>query len=168
MDSFFKKISGKSKIAKELLTVATNNAEWEDDHKFLVKLIPDELINRDPFLLWLRKIYVFTCYIIKLDGYQNYDWHTDARRGVSINMLLQDVESFVMFTNDTESPKNITLLRYQPKSYYVFNTQAFHSVINLEGTRFIFSILFEKDKYQLTYNDVLKTINEYKSTEEEK
>ena len=59
------------------------------------------IIFEDDFFKWLVKRYHFVAGILKLDPYTCYDWHTDTRRGVGINMLLTtNQRSFCVFTEN--------------------------------------------------------------------
>jgi hypothetical protein len=78
----------KSNITQSLLDTAHNSTEWIDYFNFKAKLVPPEVLFEDEFFKWLVKRYDFIAGILKLDPYTCYDWHTDTRRGVGINMLL--------------------------------------------------------------------------------
>lgn len=91
-----------------------------------------------------------------------YRWHKDSNRrharGVTINMLYTAREtSLTLFGSDKvedQMMNDILHLNYKKYKFYLFNTQETHCVINLEESRYLFSILFEQDKDSLTYNDV--------------
>lgn len=72
-----------------------------------------------------------------------YNWHIDTERSVGINMLLSDVNSKCLFS---ENPNSVVSefeeLVYEPNTYYIFNTQKPHSVLNFEGDRYLFSVEF--------------------------
>jgi hypothetical protein len=48
-----------------------------------------------------------------------------------------------------------TELQYQPDTYYVFNTQVNHMVLNFEQPRLLLTIEFGEDKDALSYDDLL-------------
>ena len=54
----------------------------------------------------------------------------------------------------------IAELQYKPNTYYLYNTQVPHTVYNYETTRFMFSVEFELDKDQLTFEDLMQDIKE--------
>ena len=91
-----------------------------------------------------------------------YDWHKDTRRGVAVNMLLTPhARSFCVFTDKKEGVVfNTQELKYKPTTYYLFNTQQFHTVYNFETTRYLLSIEFKKDLNELSFEDLLKDIKE--------
>jgi hypothetical protein len=94
--------------------------------------------------------------ILKSQPYQNYTWHTDTHRGVSINLLIStDVQSYCMFGKPKdESSFYFTELDYKENTFYLFNTQYLHQVINFTEPRYLFTIEFEQDKSDLLYSDI--------------
>ena len=153
-------IKKKSTITQSLLDTAHNSSEWIDYFNFKAKLVPPEVLFQDEFFRWLVKRYDFIAGILKLDPYTCYDWHTDTRRGVGINMLLTPhARSVCAFTHNREDPVfKIEELKYKPNTYYLFNTQVSHTVYNFETTRYLMSIEFAKDKNELTFEDLVKDI----------
>jgi hypothetical protein len=97
-----------------------------------------------------------------MDPYTCYDWHTDSRRGVGINMILTPfMRSSSLFAPNKEGQVfKVEEVPYKPITYYVFNTQTPHTVYNYEATRYVFSIEFEKDKDQLTFEQLVKDIKD--------
>ena len=155
-------IGKKSEIALPLMEFALRPTEWTPYYNFNAKRVPPEIIFEDDFFKWLVKRYHFVAGILKLDPYTCYDWHTDTRRGVGINMLLTtNQRSFCVFTenkNNEDVVFKIDELAYKPITYYLFNTQMPHTVYNFETTRYLLSIEFAKNKEQLTYDDLLKEV----------
>jgi len=153
-------IGKKSTIFKDLQDFAFQPSEWTEYFNFDAKRIPPEIIFQDEFFIWLSHRYSFVAGILKLDPYTCYDWHTDTRRGVGINMLLTpEMRSVCAFTHNKEDAVfKIEELKYKPSTYYLFNTQVPHTVYNFETTRYLLSIEFAKDKEQLTYEKLLKEV----------
>ena len=153
-------IEKKSTITQSLLDTAHNSSEWIDYFNFKAKLVPPEVLFQDEFFKWLVKRYDFIAGILKLDPYVCYDWHTDTRRGVGINMLLTPhARSFCAFApKKTEQVFKIEELSYKPMTYYLFNTQVEHTVYNFEATRYLLSIEFAKNRNELTFEDLAKDI----------
>ena len=150
----------KSTITQSLLDNAHNSNEWIDYFNFKAKLVPPEVLFQDEFFKWLVKRYDFIAGILKLDPYTCYDWHTDTRRGVSINMLLTPhTKSFCAFApKKSEQVFKIEELSYKPITYYLFNSQVNHTVYNFETTRYLLSVEFAKEKHELSFEDLLKDI----------
>jgi hypothetical protein len=152
----------KSTIANELLEFALRPEQWRYYDEFKARQVPHEILIKDEFIKYLLSKYKFTAGIIKIDPYHCYDWHKDGQRGVGINMILTpDIRSFCMFTDKRdESWKmyKITELIYKPMTYYLFNTQVYHTVYNFEDTRYLFSIIFDGQKDDLTYDQLLKDV----------
>ena len=88
-----------------------------------------------------------------------YDWHVDTSRGVCVNMLLNDVESKCLFSIEQgEITRTFKELKYKPETYYLFNNQVEHTVINFTQNRYLMSVEFEEGKDVLTFNNLLKEI----------
>lgn len=154
-------ISKKSTIYKELQDFAFSPSEWQEYYNFQAKLIPHELLFQDEFLRNLFGDYKFIGGVLKMDPYTCYDWHTDTRRGVGINMLLTPPtqrQTCVFKIAEGYPVFEIEELRYKPSTYYLFNTQVPHTVYNFETTRYLLSIEFAKDKDELSYEKLLKEV----------
>lgn len=152
----------KSTIASELLDYAFNSTPWFPYYNFSAKPVSPEIIAKDEFFRWLHARYEFLAGILKLDPYTCYSWHKDTRRGVGINMLLTPhARSICAFADDTnDTVFKFEELKYKPITYYIFNTQAKHTVYNFETTRYLFSVEFAKDKNQLTYAELCQDIKD--------
>ena len=88
----------KSILTNKLLDIANNSDEWFYQFNFETKWVPLKLLLEDEFFIWLSYRYKFIANVLKIDPYICYNWHTDLRRGVSINMLLTpDARSFCVF-----------------------------------------------------------------------
>lgn len=153
-------IGKKSTIKDEVFDFAISPSEWMPYYNFDAKQLPHELIYKDDFFVWLSQRYNFIAGVLKLDPYTCYNWHTDTRRGVGVNMLLTpNTRSFCAFSDDADQLVfKIEELKYKPSTYYLFNTQIPHTVYNFETTRYLLSVEFAKDRDQLSFNDLLKDI----------
>lgn len=153
-------IGRKSTIKDQLFDLAISSSEWLPYYHFGAKVVPPEILYEDDLFICLAKKYNFIAGILKYDPYVCYDWHTDIRRGVGINMLLTpNTRSMCAFKFDTDQiVTHIDELKYKPNTYYLFNTQVPHTVYNFETTRYLFSIEFAKDKNELSFDDLVKDI----------
>jgi hypothetical protein len=153
------KVPNKSEIAKEVLEFALCNELWQSYYNFKAVQIPDEIVAKDPFLLSLRRAHPFMAGIVKLDPNVCYDWHTDTRRGVGVNMLLNfEGRSHCLFAQDEGVQFKFDELVYTPNRYYLFNTQKRHTVLNFEEPRYLFTIEFLEDKDQLSFDSLYHQI----------
>jgi hypothetical protein len=149
----FYPITPKSVIADELFAFALSTGSWQPYYNFSAVQVPFELAFSDPVLAGIGAKHSLAVGIVRLDPYTTYDWHTDTKRGVSINMLLNDVKSNCLFSVDeAEATHEFLELKYQPKTYYVFNNQVPHMVINFAQTRYLMSVEFKADKDELTFD----------------
>jgi hypothetical protein len=146
-------------IKDELFSTAINTNQWSKYYNFHVTPVPFDLAFRDPFLYDLGMRHKLAVGIIRLDPFVCYDWHKDSRRGVCINMLLNDVESKCLFADSKdEATHKFSELQYKVGKYYVFNNQVEHMVINFAQSRYLMSVEFEEDKYALTYDGLLREL----------
>jgi hypothetical protein len=133
------------------------DSEWIVIEGFFVSVIDKDMwINEQLFKLIDKKFPILRCAIIRMDENSIYNWHTDADRGVCINMLLTcDHFSECLFYDEG----NIIVLDYQPNKAYLFNNQKFHKIKNFEKTRYLFSLQFVDDKNKLNYDTVYNWMN---------
>jgi hypothetical protein len=118
--------------------------------------VPFELAYSDPILYMLGMQHKLAVGIIRLDPHTTYDWHTDTRRGVSINMLLNNAKSNCLFSvSEAEATHSFVELKYRLGSYYLFNNQVPHMVLNFNESRYLMSVEFEADKNELTFDKLL-------------
>jgi hypothetical protein len=132
----------KSVIAAQLLELAKNNNAWFTYYNFDTLLVPQEILDKEPFFATLPP---FKAGILRLDPYTCYNWHVDDVRGWVINMLLTSGKSHCLFGSNQGQSFPFTELAYEPETYYSFNTQVPHTVINFEAPRYVFSIQFDKE-----------------------
>ena len=155
-------IGTKSTIAKELYDYAFNPQPWFPYYNFSAKPIPPDIVAQDKFFRWLHARYEFLVGVLRLDPYVCYDWHTDTRRGVGINMLLTpQARSVCAFADNTDDAVfKIEELKYKPNTYYIFNTQTAHTVYNFETTRYLMSVEFAKDRDDLSFDQLMQDIKD--------
>jgi hypothetical protein len=126
--------------------------------------LPVTLLCQDVFFAWLHERYEFQAGVLKMQPHTCYDWHTDTRRGVGINQLLTpEVRSMCVFGPRHRLPQQqptfeFQELVYQPRRYYVFNTQVLHTVYNFDQPRYLLSIEFAKNQHELSYAQLLEDI----------
>jgi hypothetical protein len=153
------KIPSRSVITKELLEFAATAQNWQDYYNFKAIQVPAEILAKDPFLVNLSNKHLFQAGIVQLSPYVCYDWHIDSRRGVGVNMLLTpEIKSHCLFTNTEGVQFPFEELVYEPDTYYLFNTQVRHTVINFDKPRYLFTLEFKADKDQLPFANLLTQI----------
>lgn len=99
--------------------------------------------------------------VIRMVPMQYYSLHTDANRGVSVNMLIQNEHSHCMFMDSTPTRTQMLELEYQIGVLYLFNTQIPHTVLNFSGIRYLFTIEFQEPKHMLSFNRALRYIKSF-------
>lgn len=160
MTTYFYEIPIKSQIAGELLSLAHSINHWEKSYGFdVIEVFPEFLAN-DPVMSRLVKTYAFKACILRMPENTCYQWHVDAVRQVGINMLLEDAGgSHCVFAEDfSEQVFPITELKYQPNTYYVFNTQKPHMVTNFSKPRHLFSVKFEEKDSLMVFDQLQSSL----------
>ena len=154
-------IPGKSILNQDLIDLIGNSDPWISYYHFNLKSVSYDLLSKDPFFQWLNSRYQFQTGILRSDPYTCYDWHVDTLRKVGINLLINtDVRSACLFSrNKQQIVFDIEELKYQPNTYYLFNTQILHSVYNFENTRYLLSVEFIKDSTNLSFNQLMEDID---------
>jgi hypothetical protein len=111
---------------------------------------------KEPLLARINQQFpIEKCGIMKMDPCTTYDWHTDETRGVCINWLIEHTSSFCLFGESIDE-YNLSVIRvpYEANKFFLFNNQIPHTVTNFEGNRYLFTVVFEKQKDDLCYKDV--------------
>jgi len=150
----------KALIAKDLYAYATNSHSWEQYYNFMAVPVPREILRLDSFMVGLAKKRTFHAGVLKMEPNTCYNWHTDTDRKTGLNMLLSDDGNSrcVFLAGEPGVVFKTQELKYKPDTYYVFNTQIPHAVLNTEKPRYLFSVEFlEKDR-GLTFDELCEDI----------
>jgi hypothetical protein len=145
-----------SDFCKRMLLTKKINWGVEDFGWDLIP-VPVNLTLKEPLLQKINSVFpIAKSAILKSQPYQNYGWHTDRVRGVSINLLIStDIHSHCMFgTLRDQSSLYFTELKYKENTFYLFNTQCLHQVINFSEPRYLLTIEFVQDKNSLQYSNI--------------
>jgi hypothetical protein len=152
----FYEIPVQSTIADKLFDFATTTSEWKPYFNFQATQVPFDLAFSDPILYMMGMQHKLAVGILRLDPYTTYDWHVDERRGVCVNMLLNNAKSNCLFSVGAAlATHSFIELKYRVGSYYVFNNQVPHMVTNFNESRYLMSVEFEADKNELSYEQLL-------------
>jgi hypothetical protein len=120
-----------------------------------------DLVFQEPILKKINEQFpIHVAGILKIAPNRCYSWHQDDDRGACINMLLTlDHTSYCLFGNksvDSVAQYDTTTLNYEKDTFYLFNNQVMHTVINFDQPRYLFSLEFREHKKNLTYQDLLQ------------
>ena len=92
-----------------------------------------------------------------------YNWHKDYAVGCSLNLVMEDYNAHTLFKSpDSKGILNKVIdLKYEKNKWYLFNSQIFHSVVNLGiRDRIMLTMTFPKNiKYQEIL-DFLKSVKD--------
>ena len=150
----------KASIAKNLYVHAMNSPKWTQYYNFMAVQIPREILQLDSFLVGLAGKRTFHAGVLRMEPNTCYNWHVDTDRKVGLNMMLSDDGNSRCLFLDGEPGVvfNTRELKYEPETYYVFNTQVPHMVLNTTKPRYLFSVEFlEKDR-GLTFDELCEDI----------
>ena len=150
----------KSSISEDLHDYAINALDWTQYYNFKAVPVPREILRRDSFLVKLAGKRVFHAGILRMEPNTCYNWHVDTDRKVGLNMLLSDDgDSRCLFMDGEPGVVFKTQeLLYQPDTYYVFNTQVPHMVLNTARPRYLFSVEFLEADRRLTFDELCEDI----------
>ena len=151
-----------SLISKGLLQYALSvpAEQWIEYYNFMATPVPQEMLLSEPFLVHLAGKRKFHAGILCMKPNTCYNWHVDTDRKVGLNMLLSDDgNSRCMFLSGKPGfVFDVEELKYEPGSYYVFNTQIPHMVLNTTQPRYLFSLEFLEEDRGLTFDELCKDI----------
>lgn len=158
----FYKIETKSVICEEVFREALrHDANWVKYFNFDATNISNDILFKEPLIAKIGNKHPLMGGVVMLPPNTFYNWHKDARRGVSINMVLNPIDglSHCVFTPDKDVIVGSFIeLKYEPDTYYLFNTQVDHMVLNFDKPRLLLTIEFGEDKYALSYDNLLLEI----------
>lgn len=169
MNEIFFPLNVTTAIRDEIVEIIKNKEDWQPYYNFMAKQIPDEVVQKDPFLRDLYAIEPFVAGITMMNPMTVYDWHVDERRGVSVNMLIDSGFSLTLYTTyENNLVRPIRVAEYVPNQYHLFNTQMPHAVFNFDKPRYLFTLEFQKDKTEFGARDLLLVLSKLEGYEVEK
>jgi len=135
----------KSVITDELTEYSRrNDLVWSIRKDADLSSIPLEMLDTDPVLKRLKEKFSVDPFLVRQRANTFYHWHQDAQRACALNMSLGTYKSHTIFTEATSLSAmcNIEELVYRPNEMTLLNVKKFHSVLNLETDRIIFTMSF--------------------------
>jgi hypothetical protein len=165
MDNCFRAIQHNCSLTPQLLeTVLLAGPEnWTPYYNFRAFLLGEDFVYQDKFLKDLAYKRQYIAGLLELPPNTAYNWHVDTDRHCGLNMLVyDDGQSKCLFAPEGEVQvvMPIVELKYQPNTFYAFNTKVPHTVINFTEKRYMFSLEFVGEDYRLPYDTLLADIKE--------
>jgi hypothetical protein len=163
MDTCFYPANHKSNLGPALASIIYNPATtWTPYYNFKAAYIDPTVLFKDDLLRALSSKRHFIGGLLEVPPNTVYNWHIDTDRHCGLNMLVyDDGQSRCLFAPEGEQIVMPTVeLKYEPNTFYVFNTKVLHTVINFTAPRYMFSLEFIGRDYGLTYNELLSDIKE--------
>lgn len=160
MDTAYMPVPVESLIAKDLYAYAVSVLSWTQYYNFKAVPVPREILRLDSFLVNLASKRSFHAGVLRMEPNTCYNWHVDTDRKVGLNMLLSDDgDSRCLFLDDEPGVVFKTKeLFYLPDTYYVFNTQVPHMVLNTAKPRYLFSVEFLEEDRGLTFDELCEDV----------
>ena len=162
MDACFMPANHKSALTDVLVQIANESdvRDWIKYFNFVALPISREVTDTDPLLRKLGERRKFRCGILLVEPDYCYNWHVDSERKSALNMLLYDDGNsrciFAPYGFGIVMPT--VELKYQPNTFYAFNTQIVHMVCNTSKPRYLFSVEFTDEDKDLTYEELCEDI----------
>ena len=144
--------------------ISSQNLPWQEHFGFEAIPIDNQWIERELSLKEVNKIHLIKQLgLLKIPSKSFYNWHVDDFRQSCINMLIsKDHHSYSIFGDYKNSyyHNNIIELKYNPFTYYLFNNQKKHAVVNLDcKDRYLLSLYFEEEtSYDILRNKLQSTL----------
>lgn len=164
MENCFRAIEYKCPLRRYLLDVIffSEPSHWVDYYNFKALLLNPDFIRQDKFLGDLSKKREYMAGLLEIPESTVYNWHVDTDRHCGLNMLVyDDGQSRCLFAPKGEQVvMPVVELKYEPDTFYAFNTKIPHSVLNFTTKRYMFSLEFIGKDYRLTYDTLLSDIKE--------
>ena len=143
--------------------VSSHNLRWEEHFGFDVIQIESSWIEKELSLRQINQIHpIKQLGLLRVENKSFYDWHVDSYRQSCINCLIsKDHHSYLLFGDfkDEYYHNNIIELKYKPYTYYLFNNQKKHAVMNLDSKdRYLLSLYFEEETSYKILQEKLRNI----------
>jgi len=143
--------------------LSSENLSWQQHFGFDVIFLDNFWIEKELALQQINKIHpIKQLGLLRVEHNSFYDWHVDSYRQSCINCLIsKDHNSYCLFGKyrDEWYHNNIIELKYKPYTYYLFNNQKKHAVMNLDSKdRYLLSLYFEEETSYKILREKLKNI----------
>ena len=130
--------------------ISSEDLSWQQHFGFDLIPIDDSWIEKELALQQINKIHpIKQLGLLRVKHNSFYDWHVDDYRQSCINCLVsKEHNSFCLFGKHKDKwyHNNIIELKYKPYTYYLFNNQKKHAVINLDKRdRYLLSLYFQEE-----------------------
>ena len=147
-DKFFTPLGIKAgRFYDYLNELVTKEHTWEKHFGFDAIPVDSRWIKVDYALRSVDKLQPIRALgVLRVPPNSFYNFHRDSYRLSTINMLIKQEEGYCYFIEPKdEHYSDITELVYEPRTYYLFNNQAIHGVINRTQPRYMLSLYFQNE-----------------------
>ena len=159
-DRFYIELPWMSEISEDCLELAENDGGFIEFLNFKCKMMDHQKAIKDPFIEYLAKNIPIVVGVMRMEPNTIYNWHKDGNRKCAINMLVNDAPSKCVFNVSTDGyMTKYAELKYKEETYYLFNTEEPHMIVNGDKPRYLMSINFGSE---LTYHQLIELVKGYK------
>tara|TARA_Y100001972_G_scaffold4768_1_gene5288 strand:+ start:321 stop:836 length:516 start_codon:yes stop_codon:yes gene_type:complete len=143
--------------------IFTENLSWQQHFGFDVIFLDNSWIQKELALQQIDKIHpIKQLGLLRVEQKSFYDWHVDDYRQSCVNCLVsKEHHSFCLFGEHKDGwyHDNIIELKYKPYTYYLFNNQKKHAVMNLDKKdRYLLSLYFQEEtSYEILRKKLIST-----------
>lgn len=167
---YYKKLQEKSIFLYDFCNSAIKNLTYEDRKKlpnradFKTIRIGKEYFLKEPIIKKIHDEFEISfAGIFILEKNTGCSFHIDEPRRVTINMLLSSGVSHSIFKKENKETDNMYQyefeeLKFEEKTFYLYNVSKEHCVINFDQPRYMFSVKFKDGK--LSYDELSKWCKE--------
>lgn len=125
----------------------------------------DTIINGNQTLREINKILkISKCMIMSVSPNSFVNWHHDYPvKGPVLNLLLTPHHrSHSLFTYNIPDTYNLIECLYKQNTFFLYNTDIIHSILNFEETRYVFSAIFEQgEAEELDWKTVKELLKDF-------
>ena len=147
-DKFYTPLGIKASIFYDYLNELVNKEHsWETHFGFDAIQVDSRWIQVDHALRAVDKLQPIRALgVLRVPPNSFYNFHKDSYRLSTINMLIKQEEGHCYFIEPKgEHYSDCTELVYKPRTYYLFNNQAIHGVVNKSKPRYMLSLYFANE-----------------------
>ena len=143
--------------------ISSQDLSWQQHFGFDVIFLDNSWIQKELALNQINKIHpIKQLGLLRVQNKSFYDWHVDDYRQSCINCLVsKEHDSYCLFGEHKDEwyHDNIIELKYKPYTYYLFNNQKEHTVLNLDNKdRYVFSLYFDEETSYEILKEKFKSI----------
>ena len=158
IDDCFKEIAIKSTVIKNYLNEHSIESWDYLNGWYACPINKEDYLKEECLRIINDRFPIKYAAILRTNSNRCYQWHVDDDRGVAVNMLLSNQQHskcyFGRVSDESSDQYELFECPYKEETFYLFNTQAPHTVFNLDNYRYMFTLEFEATADTLSYSEL--------------